>query len=503
MGSPQGALGRVLCLGALALVLLGGYGVPVRAAEVRVVADTLSVHAERASLQEILEQLQEAGIRIRVDARVNPLVTADFDARNLRVALEELLDDCDYALFSTLIEGPAGPLRRISEIDVYMRGDRRPLKPLPGAGENLARAQAPVRSNTIVCVKNEVLVRFKRELPPEALRNLLAQIGGTVVESIPALGIYRIRLVPGSNLADILKALAASPVVENAEPNLVYRPVGPTRVSDGQAATAGSAASSAGRGTAAVAVLDTGLRPGAGLDDRVVATLDAVVPDRPLADALGHGTQMAMIASGMTAPDGVGEGDAGGAPIIPIRAFDDNGYASEFTLMQSMMFALDHGARVVSMSWGATTDSGFLDEAIAYAGQRGAVLVAAAGNEPTGQPTYPAACKNVVAVAALTPDGNVWSSSNYGTFVTLAAPGVATFSIGYNGPPGAYAGTSVSTAFTANALARYFAIHPDADAQQAMRALNSALSHSSADTGRTHPEIGRLDSRALAAFLTP
>ena len=198
------------------LVLVAGCGVLGHAAEVRVVGDTLSVHAERTPLQELLGQLQEAGIRIRVDGRVNPPVTADFDGRELRAGVEELLDDCDYAVFSTLIDGPVGPLRRISEIDVYMRGDRRQLKPLPGAGENLARAQAPIRSNTIMCVKNEVLVRFKRAIPPDALRKLMAQIGGTVVESIPALGLYRIRLVPGSDLADILKTLAASPVVEHA-----------------------------------------------------------------------------------------------------------------------------------------------------------------------------------------------------------------------------------------------------------------------------------------------
>lgn len=472
------------------------------ATEVRVVADTLSVHATQVPLQEVLAQLQEAGIRIRIDTRVNPLVTADFDGRDLRAALEELLDDCDYALFSTLIDGPAGPLRRISEVDVYMRGDRRQLKPLPGTGEDLARAQAPVRSNTIMCVKNEVLIRFKRDLPPAVLKNLLAQIGGTVVESIPALGVYRIRLVPGSNLPEVLKALAASPAVEQAEPNLVYQPVAPARVGDARTG-AERPSTASGRGTAAVAVLDTGLLPGAGLDDWVVATLDAVVPERPLTDALGHGTQMAMIASGLTTPEGAGADEGGGVPIIPIRAFDDKGYASGFALMQSMMFALDHGARVISMSWGADTDSGFLDEAIAYAGQHGAVLVAAAGNEPTGQPIYPAACRNVVAVAALTPDGNVWSSSNYGSFVTLAAPGTANLSVGYNGPPGAYAGTSVATAYTANALARYFTMHPEADAQQAVKALAGALSRTSASEGHTHPEIGRLDSRALAAFLGP
>jgi hypothetical protein len=472
--------------------------------EVRVVADTLTLRADHTPLQEVLTQLQEAGIRIRVDPRVNPAITAQFERRDLRGAVEDLLNDCDYALFFSLIEGPAGPFRRISEIDVYMRGDRRPLKPLPGAGDNLARAQAPIQSNTIACVRNEVLVRFVRGTPPGTVRSVLARIGGSVVDGIPALGIYRIRLVPGSDIAGVLKTLAEDPAIDRAAPNLVYRPVSPERMTGNKSAAARTTEDPA-KGAAAVAVLDTGLLESAGLDDRIVAALDAMAPDRPLTDALGHGTQMALIASGATRPEGLeggGESETG-VPIVPIRAFDDNGYASEFALMQSMAFALDHGARVISMSWGSETASGFLAEAVAYAGQRGAVLVAAAGNEPTGRPLYPAAYSNVVAVAALDADGRVWSSSNYGSFVTLAAPGYATFPVGYKGPAGEYAGTSVATAFTANALGRYFALHPDADAREAVGALAGSLTRPTPGDGVAHPEIGRLDSRALANLLKP
>ncbi len=471
--------------------------------EVRLVADLLSVHAKQVPLQEILGKLQEAGIRVRMDPRVNPVVTADFDRRDLRGGIEELLADCDYALFSSLIEGPAGSFRRISEINVYLRGDRRALKPLPGVDENLVRAQAPLHSNVIACVKNEVLIRLKKDVSQAAFRALLTRMGGTVVESLPRLGIYRIRLAPGSNLVDILNALAEDPLVDQAEPNLVYRPVIPSRVEDGKP-TVSRGTSVPAKGGAAVAVLDTGLRSDAGLGDRVLASLDALAPDRPLGDAAGHGTQMALIAAGLTVPDGGEEaGISPGISIIPIRAFDDNGYASGFSLMQSLSFALDHGARVISMSWGSETDSGFLDDAMSYAAGRGAVLVAAAGNEPTGRPMYPAANDHVIAVAALAPDGSLWSQSNYGDFVELAAPSFASFPVGYKGPPGTYAGTSVATAFTANALARYFTLHPDATAGQAVEALKAALSKDASGATSARSGMGHLDSRALAVLLNP
>jgi hypothetical protein len=480
-----------------------GLGGLAQGLDVRLVADTLSVHAEKVPLQAILGQLQEAGIRVRVDPRVNPSITTDFDNRDLRAGIEALLADCDYALFSSLIEGPAGSFRRISEINVYQRGDRRALKPLPGLDENLVRAQAPSRSNVMACVKNEVLIRLKPDISPAAFRALLTRIGGTVVESLSRLGIYRIRLTPGSNLAAVLNELAGDPIVERAEPNLIYRPVTPTRV-DGSKAPVLRSFAGQGQGATAVAVLDTGLRADAGLGDRVLASLDALAPDRPLSDAAGHGTQMALLATGLAVPEGVEDGgNSTAVSIIPIRAFDDNGYASGFAMMQSLSFALDHGARVISMSWGAETDSGFLDDAMAYAAGRGAVLVAAAGNEPTGRPIYPAANSNVVAVAALAQDGSLWPQSNYGSFVGLAAPAFATFTVGYKGPPGTYVGTSVATAFTANALARYFVLHPDATAGQALEALNKALSRSPSGDTTAHSGIGRLDSRALAVLLKP
>jgi hypothetical protein len=494
----------VCILGLAALALGGATAVRAGALEARVVDDALSLRAEGVPLQDVLAQLQEAGIRIRIDPRVNPRVTAHFENRDLRASIEALLSDCDYALFLSLIEGPAGPMRRVSEIDVYMRGDRRQLKPLPGTGDNLARAQAPVRSNMIVCVRNEVLVRFKRGVPAETVKNLLARIGGTMIDGIPALGIYRIRLVPGADLAAVLNTLGETPGVERASPNLVYRPVEPAR-SGGKKASGSRATSDPAGNAAAVAVLDTGLLPSAGIEARVLAALDATAPDRPLTDALGHGTQMALIASGATCPEGVDQGGAtvSGVPIIPIRAFDDNGYASEFALMQSMVFALDNGARVINMSWGSDSGSGFIDEAVAYADQQGAILVAAAGNEPTGRPIYPAACSNVVAVAALDAEGKMWPRSNYGAFVTLAAPGEAAFPVGYKGPAGQYAGTSVATAFTANALARYLALHPDATAREAVAALNRSLTRVEASEGVKHPEIGRFDNRALATLLKP
>ena len=128
-------------------------------------------------------------------------------------------------------------------------------------------------------------------------------------------------------------------------------------------------------------------------------------------------------------------------------------------------------------------------------------MVAAAGNEPTGKPYYPAACPNVVAVSALTPNGDVWPSSNYGSFVRMSAPAFADLPVGYNGPAGTYAGTSIATAYTANAIARYLALHPSATAAQAVTALTQSLTPAGSGVGDPHYGAGKLDGSALAAYL--
>jgi PKD repeat protein len=63
-----------------------------------------------------------------------------------------------------------------------------------------------------------------------------------------------------------------------------------------------------------------------------------------------------------------------------------------------------------------------------YAWDKGAVLVAAAGNFGKSQPTYPGAFANCIAVAATDADDNLASWSTYGDWVNVAAPGVSIYS---------------------------------------------------------------------------
>ena len=115
------------------------------------------------------------------------------------------------------------------------------------------------------------------------------------------------------------------------------------------------------------------------------------------------------------------------------------------------------------MSWGSEKSSEMLELVVDYATSKGLILVAAAGNSPTGVPVYPAAYEEVIGVGALMPNGTRWEQSNFGDFVSIYAPGVAKMPVGHNGGAGIYAGTSIATAYIANRIAQIKSEDPDLD----------------------------------------
>jgi subtilisin family serine protease len=181
-----------------------------------------------------------------------------------------------------------------------------------------------------------------------------------------------------------------------------------------------------------------------------------------------------------------------------VRCFDDAGLASAYGMMQSVDFALTNGARVISLSWGSETYSGFLESVFEHAAAHDVAVVAAAGNEPTGKSFYPAAHGSVLAVSATLPDGRPWPRSNYGDFVDLSAPGFALMPDG-TAQGGAYAGTSVSSAFVAGILGQYLTAHPAATVEQAVETLRRSLSK--AEATDTRYGAGVLDAAAVDRFL--
>ena len=451
-----------------ASILLLCFSTGAGALEVRLKGERLSIEAEQVPLQLILKQFADQGMKVRIDPDLNPNITASFKDKEIQKGLDSILKSLSHVLIWESIPGYPGPIIKPAEIQVFKPGKKELMKPLHKRS-NLEIVKDP--SNGSLFVKDELLLRIKKGTSLEEFKKFIERIGGTVIAGYRALGIYRIRLPDDSDIPSIVQEIKNLPEVAEVEPNYAYPISSPYRDS-----TPGSLSSilsniAISHEKVSIAILDSGLDLTAGLEDSVLASLDALNPHEPIFDSLGHGTQMALIAAGVVKPYGVREDPETYIPIIPIRAFDDNGFSSNFQLMESVDFAIQNGAGVISLSWGSENRSDFLEDLLDYANSKGLIIVASAGNEPTGTPVYPAAYKSVIGVGALSPDGKTWVNSNYGDFVTLYAPGFAKLPVGYKADPGTYGGTSISTAFVANIIANYLSRNPEATREEVFKAL--------------------------------
>jgi thermitase len=204
--------------------------------------------------------------------------------------------------------------------------------------------------------------------------------------------------------------------------------------------------------------------------------------------AFGHGTMTSGLVH-LVAPK---------AQILPLKAFSSNGTGYLSNIVAALYYAVQHHANVVNMSFDLTASSPSLTQAVSYANKAGVVLVAAAGNESTSAPVYPAAMSGyVVGIASTTNWDSRSSFSNYGSVdVLIAAPGeniVSTF------PGGTYAsasGTSFSSPLVAGTAALMLSARSSLNQNQAANSLSHAI--------KLTPDLnhGRLDVyQAVSAWV--
>ena len=461
----------------------------------RLDGDRLWLQADQVPLADVLGQFTQLNVVVQVDPDIRETVQAAFRGVNLDDALNKLLDPYDYVITWKMLRGPLGRVPKLQKIEVYRPGNRQNVRPLP---QPPARFQVTrgVAGNQPEFIRDELLVGTAPGTTYAQFKALMDQVGGMIVDAEPGLGIYLIRFPAGVHVENILERLARHPLIAHAELNYAHRlPPPPERRPSVQVRPKIAPPAD---GSVPVAVLDSGLDPAIGIGPLVTAAWDAVAPEQALSDPSGHGTQMALLASGVLAADGLQPG-ATLLPLVAIRSFDDQGVTSNFALFQALAYAAEAGARVVNLSWGSETDTPFLREAVERAAAQGLLVVAAAGNQPSGRPVYPAAYSSVIAVGGIDSSGQPWTQSNHGTFVDLSAPAFATLPSGSSGAPGSYVGTSISAATVAHALGQYLNRHPTATAREALKALQDAL------TPPSGPNYGKgiLDHAALQRLLAP
>lgn len=359
-----------------------------------------------------------------------------------------------------------------------------------------------------------------------ALTSALARHPAPVVRRLPAL--RAVALKPSGDVGHYATLLAAEPGiarVERAAPRRMHVEPAFAKTSSGVAAQWQFSATHADQVPAAVAaaasavtiaVIDTGADLQApDIAAKAPHTYSVRTRTADVTDLNGHGTFVAALAAGSGSNGNGVAGVAGDAQLMVVQAGGPSGSFTDVEEAAAIVYAVDHGARVLNLSLGGPTTSSVERRAIDYAVSKGVLLVAAVGNSyANGNAVeYPAALlqdpgsRGVggrgLAVGASSRFGTRASFSSTGTHLSLAAPGEGVFSAvssmsptksypraplpgSLSGVYGYASGTSFAAPQVAGAAALVWAANPFLSAAE----VASLLEQSASGRGNWTPDLG-------------
>ena len=382
-------------------------------------------------------------------------------------------------------------------------------------------ATAPGRSGGARPSTQRLVVGYRG---PRGLAAALRGTGAVVVRRLPALRVAEVQTVEPAAVLRRAPGIrfVRRPLLrrEAAEPALAPMLSNPTVGWEWQYAAAheDGVPDSVLRAAAAfrIAVIDTGADLSApDLAAKAPGAYNTRTGTTDVHDNNGHGTFVASIAAGsVTNGDGIA-GFGGDAQLLVVKAGAADGTFTDVDEAAGILYAIAHGAQIINLSFGGAGTTSIERNAIQYAFDHGALVVAAAGNEfDRGNPVeYPAALLQPVgsdgaggaglAVGASTQAGTRAHFSNTGSWISLAAPGSNVFGdlsalsspVDYprSALPGSLAGlygyasgTSFAAPQVAGAAALVWAANPELTAQQVAQILKQTAS----GEGRWTPDLG-------------
>jgi thermitase len=331
-------------------------------------------------------------------------------------------------------------------------------------------------------IKNEVTVQFKLHPTTQDLDRMVREINGNIIKNLNSTIVFHSNQLTTLEMIEYFNKHAN---VEFAEPNYLYLqnqfglpndvlyreqyqwnlPV--IQAEAGWDITKGDK-------HIIIAVIDTGVdldHPD--LKKRLTNGYNVLENNNFPDDDNGHGTHVAgIIASETNNREGVA-GITWYNKVMPIKAMGAEGYGTTFDVAKGIVWAVDHGADVINLSLGNYQPSFLFKESLDYAYDHNVVLVAAAGNEDTSQPSYPAAYPQVLSVAAVSHTGQRAPFSNYGDYIDVAAPGVQIPSTYFNQQYAALSGTSMASPHVAGLAGLLLSVNPDLTNREVMNIIKN------------------------------
>ncbi|RMF59112.1 MAG: hypothetical protein D6748_07155, partial [Calditrichaeota bacterium] len=188
----------------------------------------------------------------------------------------------------------------------------------------------------------------------------------------------------------------------------------------------------------------------------------------------GHGTVVAGIIAATT-NNGVGvSGIAPGVKIMALRAGTASGFLEEDDVAEAILYAIENHCDIINMSFGDVSYSFLLHDVIEYGTSQGVLFIAAAGNNGSTAPNYPAAYDETISVGATNEENILAGFSNYGNSLSLVAPGVNIFSTRIGDEYGSQSGTSFAAPMVTAAAALIKSHQPEANREDITGAILSS-----------------------------
>lgn len=317
---------------------------------------------------------------------------------------------------------------------------------------------APMYKSTVEVeyVPGEVIVKFMPGISNEEITNFHFNHGTSTIYTSVYGNFMRVKIPDNKTVFEMVKLFSKDLRVKFVEPNYIayasmipndphYDPYQWHLYNPEYGGIKTETAWDNATGTdVIVAILDTGVGNGRTGDmgedlagTKFVAGYDFVdndsdPGDKPNGGQVSHGTHVCGTIAQTTNNSKGCAGVAFNAKIMPVRVLDGGGSGTYADIADGIHWATDHGAQVINMSLGGSSDSTAMHDAVKYAYNKNVVIVCAAGNDGKEVVSYPAKYAESIAVSATRYDEQIVGYSNYGAEIDLAAPGGDT-SIDQNG----------------------------------------------------------------------
>ncbi len=414
----------------LALLVLAFAACPARAADKllwRGASERVDAEIDGWSLPQLLEHLADATgwqVFVEPDTRLKQPVSVKFSNLTASDALGRLLGDLSFAVLPQANAPAKLFVFRTSVGDATQRVQRR----------ELAKAK-PIADE---------IVLLRKPGSKESAEDLAKRLGAKITGRVDEFGAYRLKFADENAARQALASLNGNTDFDVDYNYSVPRPVG------AEALAATSALSLALKpdasppaGQLVVGLIDAAVQKNSPYSEFLLAGVSVAGDAAPGSASPTHGTSMfETLLRGLASTQ-----DKDGTTsvrVLPVDVYGNSESTSTFEVARGIVEALNAGAKIINLSLASPGDSQLLHNVIIKGAERGALFIAAAGNEPNTLPNYPAAYPEVLAVTAGGKNG-LASYANRGEFVDVVAPGSSI--IYFGGKAYMVSGTSASTAY--------------------------------------------------------